>query len=166
VIVSGVTTNWHLAHDRVGEFVTKPLERLLRGEHLRPVEVPRLFGAIGKVNGAQQAGLRHGRSWLLAEEQQSEAGRSRTSTLVHHPDFGGKVAIKAVLPTLVEGMRYGHLVRIADGGEASAKLERLIFGAGVSDAERGALRGELLEYCKLDTWAMVKLLERLWELAA
>jgi hypothetical protein len=85
---------------------------------------------------------------------------------VYHPDFGGSVGIKAVLPALVEGMCYGDLVRIADGGEASAKLERLIFGAGVSDAERGALRGELLEYCKLDTWAMVKLLERLWGLAA
>ena len=85
---------------------------------------------------------------------------------VYHPDFGGSVGIKAVLPALVEGMRYGDLVRIADGGEASAKLERLIFGDGVSDVERGALRGELLEYCKLDTWAMVKLLERLWGLAA
>ena len=76
------------------------------------------------------------------------------------------VGIKAVLPALVEGMRYGDLVRITDGGEASAKLERVLFGDGVSDAERSSLRRELLEYCQLDTWAMVKLLERLWELAA
>jgi hypothetical protein len=85
---------------------------------------------------------------------------------VYHPDFGGSVGIKAVLPALVEGMRYGDLVRIEGGGEASAKLERVILGVGVSDTERVALRGELLEYCQLDTWAMVKLLERLWELAA
>jgi len=86
---------------------------------------------------------------------------------VYHPDFDGSVGIKAVLPALVEGMRYGDLVQITGGGEAGAKLERLLFGgADVSDAERGCLRRELLEYCKLDTWAMVKLLERLWELAA
>jgi hypothetical protein len=86
---------------------------------------------------------------------------------VYHPDFDGSIGIKAVLPALVEGMRYGDLVQITGGGEAGAKLERLLFGgADVSDAERGALRHELLEYCKLDTLAMVKLLERLWELAA
>jgi hypothetical protein len=86
---------------------------------------------------------------------------------VYHPDFDGSIGIKAVLPALVEGMRYSDLVQITGGGEAGAKLERLLFGgADVSDAERGALRHELLEYCKLDTLAMVKLLERLWELAA
>lgn len=86
---------------------------------------------------------------------------------VYHPDFDGSVGIKAVLPALVEGMRYGDLVQISGGGEAGAKLERLLFGgADVSEDERWSLRVALLEYCKLDTWAMVKLLERLWELAA
>lgn len=85
---------------------------------------------------------------------------------VYHPEFGGSFSIKAVLPALVPGMRYETLVTIADGNEASAKLERLLFGgADALEAERAALRTGLLEYCKLDTWAMVKLLERLWELA-
>jgi len=81
---------------------------------------------------------------------------------VYHPEFAGSFSIKVVLPALVQGMRYESLVAIADGGEASAKLERLLLGgADVSEVEREVLRTELLEYCKLDTWAMVKLLERL-----
>ena len=85
---------------------------------------------------------------------------------VSHPDFGGSTGLKAVLPALVEGMSYGDLVRIADGGEAGVKLERYLFDRSVSEAGREALRDELLEYCELDTLAMVKLLERLWGLAA
>lgn len=85
---------------------------------------------------------------------------------VYDPAFDGSFSIKAVLPALVPGMRYEALVAIADGSEASAKLERLLFGGpDVSENERATVRGELLEYCRLDTWAMVKLLERLWELA-
>jgi hypothetical protein len=85
---------------------------------------------------------------------------------VHHPDFAGKTGLKAVLPVLVQGMRHADLVRIAGGREAGVKLERYLLDASLSEAGRGTLRDELLEYCELDTLAMVKLLERLWELAA
>jgi len=85
---------------------------------------------------------------------------------VHHPDFAGKTGLKAVLPALVQGMRHADLVRIAGGREASVKLERYLLDSSVSEGGWGALRSELLEYCQLDTFAMVKLLERLWGLAA
>ena len=85
---------------------------------------------------------------------------------VYHPLFGGSLSIKDVLPVLVPGMSYKGTVRIPDGSEASARLARLLFFAGaLTAAERQELREELLEYCKHDTFAMVKLLERLSELA-
>ena len=85
---------------------------------------------------------------------------------VYHPLFGGSLSIKEVLPALVPGMSYKDTVRIPDGSEASAKLARLLFYAGELTAEeRQELKEELLEYCEHDTFAMVKLLERLKELA-
>jgi len=85
---------------------------------------------------------------------------------VYHPQFGGSFSIKEVLPVLVPGMAYEDTVRIPDGSEASAKLARLLFYAGELTAEeRQELKDDLLEYCKLDTFAMVKLLERLTAIA-
>jgi hypothetical protein len=55
---------------------------------------------------------------------------------------------------------------IMDGMVASVKIARLLFVAGkVREAERDATRKALLEYCKTDTLAMVKLLQRLRGLA-
>jgi len=84
---------------------------------------------------------------------------------VYHPDFGGSFSIKSVLPALVPGMSYEDGA-VTAGGDASALLSKLIFkSSGMAAAERDRLRADLLAYCKLDTWAMVKLLERLNELA-
>jgi hypothetical protein len=42
------------------------------------------------------------------------------------------------------------------------ELQRLMFqGAEMPAGERATLRDALLAYCKRDTWAMVKLLEKL-----
>ncbi len=85
---------------------------------------------------------------------------------VYHPEFGGSFSIKDVLPAMVPGMTYKDTVTIQDGGEASAKLARLLFYAyELSDIERALLKRELLAYCKQDTWAMVKLYEKLVSLA-
>ena len=49
---------------------------------------------------------------------------------------------------------------------ASVELAQLMLrGDSMADEEREAKRAALLEYCKLDTLAMVRLLERLEELA-
>ncbi len=50
---------------------------------------------------------------------------------------------------------------------ASVELARLLFAAHkIPEEERDRPRKDLLEYCERDTWATVKLLERLRELAA
>ncbi len=80
---------------------------------------------------------------------------------VYHPDFGGSFSIKSVLPALVPGLSYRDLP-INEGERASVELMRLMFeGDRMRPAERSALREALLRYCERDSWAMVKLLERL-----
>jgi hypothetical protein len=84
---------------------------------------------------------------------------------VYHPDFGGGFSMKVVAPALVPGLDYSEL-EIGEGGTAAAVLEGLLLnGAALSEAARAKLQKQLLEYCKLDTLAMVKVVERLRSLA-
>lgn len=84
---------------------------------------------------------------------------------VMHPAFGGSFSIKDVLPALVPELTYEGL-EVAGGQVASVELARLLLRGGeVSDGERAAKRTALLDYCALDTMAMVRLLGRLEEIA-
>ncbi|HEU5260186.1 MAG TPA: DUF2779 domain-containing protein [Gemmatimonadales bacterium] len=83
---------------------------------------------------------------------------------VYHPAFGGSFSLKEVLPALVPELTYDDLA-VNDGNVASALLNRMLLrGDPATPRERAALRANLLAYCKMDTWAMVKLVERLREL--
>ncbi len=80
---------------------------------------------------------------------------------VYHPDFEGSFSIKYVLNPLVPELSYDDLV-IVDGMIASVKIARLLFVSGkIPPDQIDKTRRDLLEYCKRDTWAMVKLVERL-----
>ena len=79
--------------------------------------------------------------------------------------FGGSFSLKAVLPALVGGPGYDEL-EVAEGGTASAELERLMFrGNSMTAAEREHLRRALLRYCALDTSGLMGLIGRLREIA-
>ncbi|MGA9117453.1 MAG: DUF2779 domain-containing protein [Bacteroidota bacterium] len=68
----------------------------------------------------------------------------------------GSSSIKAVLPALVPGMSYKELA-VGGGVQASEAYLELLKNP---DAERRKdLRTQLLEYCALDTFGMVKILE-------
>ncbi|MGB8932183.1 MAG: DUF2779 domain-containing protein [Anaeromyxobacteraceae bacterium] len=85
---------------------------------------------------------------------------------VYHPGFGGSFSMKSVAPALVPGIDYSEL-EIGEGGTASTVLAGMLLNGGaITPAERKRLRAHLLEYCGLDTLAMVKIVERLRELAA
>ena len=85
---------------------------------------------------------------------------------VYHPDFLGSFGLKYVLTPLVPELTYDDLV-IVDGLVASVEIARLLFVAQkIAPEERDRVRQDLLNYCERDTWAMVKLLERLRELAS
>jgi hypothetical protein len=81
---------------------------------------------------------------------------------VYEPAMNGSSSIKAVLPALVPDMSYEGL-EVADGGQAMLAWERLSQTTDAAHAE--PIRRALWEYCTQDTLAMVKILERLEELA-
>ena len=78
----------------------------------------------------------------------------------YHPNFKGKYSIKVVLPTLFphnDELNYKKLGSIQNGGDAMdtfAKLHLL-----KNKTQKDVIRKDLLDYCHLDTLAMV----RIWE---
>lgn len=78
----------------------------------------------------------------------------------YHPQMKGSYSIKKVLPALVPEMEmaYKNLDLIHDGGEAMEAYPMLSM---MPQEEREKYKKALLEYCKLDTLAMVKVLEKL-----
>lgn len=84
---------------------------------------------------------------------------------VYHPGFEGSFSLKYILNPLVPDLTYSDLV-IIDGLVASVEIARLLFVSGrIPEHRRDKTRKDLLEYCKRDTWATVRVLERLRELA-
>ncbi|MDT8410445.1 MAG: DUF2779 domain-containing protein [Wenzhouxiangellaceae bacterium] len=80
----------------------------------------------------------------------------------YHPDFNGSFSIKAVLPALVPGAHYSELA-IADGMAAATAYEGALHDS--DQQRRNAVFGQLIDYCKLDTLAMVHLREALREIS-
>lgn len=80
----------------------------------------------------------------------------------YHPDFHGSTSIKRTLPVIVPEMSYDEL-DIADGASASAAFAYLALGKYVEETEVESVRRNLLDYCKQDTLAMVKIHEKLYE---
>jgi hypothetical protein len=85
-------------------------------------------------------------------------------TYVYHPRFAGSFSIKQVLNPIVPELTYDDLT-IVDGQVASVEIARLLFVAH-RVRDRDQLRRDLLAYCERDTWAMVRLLDRLREIAS
>lgn len=83
---------------------------------------------------------------------------------VYHPEFRGSFSIKNVLPALVPDLSYENL-DIRNGEVAVARFARMARGEIGGDAVN-AIRQQLLEYCKMDTFAMVSLHGVLDELAS
>lgn len=81
-----------------------------------------------------------------------------SDSLYIHPDFKGKTSIKKVLPVLCPDLDYSRL-GIRGGLEATIKWFRAATWTSLSDAERQQIFNDLLEYCALDTMAMVRIFE-------
>jgi hypothetical protein len=54
-------------------------------------------------------------------------------------------------------------MEIGDGGTASSEYARVTFG-DAPEEERNRVRSALLDYCRLDTLAMVRIVEKLKQL--
>lgn len=70
----------------------------------------------------------------------------------------GSYSIKSVLPALIPELNYENL-EIDEGGLASTAYESLYYETDLMKIAE--TRNNLLQYCKMDTFAMVKLLEKL-----
>lgn len=77
------------------------------------------------------------------------------------PGMKGSYSIKAVLPSLVPELSYDNL-EINEGGLASIAYESLQTETDLMITAE--IKQQLLEYCKLDTFGMVRILERLEQL--
>lgn len=76
----------------------------------------------------------------------------------YHPDQQGKWSIKCVLPTIAPDLRYDALDGVQDGGMAMTAYREAIH-PGTKDARKNEIKRQLLDYCRLDTEAMV----RVWQ---
>ena len=84
---------------------------------------------------------------------------------LYHPGFRGRTSIKTTLPALVPDMSYEGL-RFQDGGDAMAAFAYLATGRYADPKEADSVKNDLVEYCSQDTLAMVRLHQRLVDLAA
>ena len=72
------------------------------------------------------------------------------------PEMRGSYSIKSVLPALIPDLSYNDL-DIKEGGTASNTFLSMVNGTFEGNVEK--TRKQLLEYCKMDTQAMVKILD-------
>ena len=119
---------------------------------------------------AYYASFERGRMWELAERfpdlaPELEAIIDRIVDLLpiarsryYHPSQHGSWSIKAVLPALCPDLSYDDLDGVQDGMMAGDAFMEAI-NPSTTPARKQEIELQLVEYCKLDTFAMV----RLWE---
>ena len=76
--------------------------------------------------------------------------------MYYTPSMQGSYSIKKVLPALVPELSY-KMLNIQEGGTASNTFSQMVQGNFEGDVVQ--TRKDLLAYCKMDTYAMVKILE-------
>lgn len=79
-----------------------------------------------------------------------------TRSCIYHPDFHGSFSLKSVAPALVPTLSYANLEQVSEGLGASACFEAIASGKLDDGQDPEVLRQALLEYCKLDTLALVE----------
>jgi len=81
----------------------------------------------------------------------------RPNKTVYSEAFNGSYSIKKVLPVVVPELSYNDLI-IQEGGTASFKYGQM---NNLNEVEKEILRIDLLEYCKRDTFAMVRIFDNI-----
>lgn len=80
----------------------------------------------------------------------------------YHPAMKGSFSIKAVLPTVAPGLDYKALGGVKHGTAVQSTYEAIVDSQAENPADaavRGRLANELRAYCRLDTLAMLKLVQ-------
>ena len=76
-----------------------------------------------------------------------------------HPSLNGSYSLKAVLPTVDAELDHALLEEVQDGLSAQAAYHEAI-DPETTEERRAALRRSLLEYCALDSLALVRVARR------
>ena len=84
--------------------------------------------------------------------------------MVRDEAFLGSSSIKKVLPALVPELTYNNL-GIQEGEAAARKWKEVTLG-DIAETEQEKVYSDLIEYCKLDTRAMVEIHKKLAELCS
>jgi hypothetical protein len=79
----------------------------------------------------------------------------------YHPSQQGSWSIKNVLPAIAPDLRYDELEGVQHGGDAMLAYEEAI-SPQTTNERRRQIEQQLHNYCKLDTYAMV----RMWQVFA
>lgn len=74
----------------------------------------------------------------------------------YHPSQQGSWSIKKVLPAVAPDLRYDALEGVQDGGMAMNAFHEAI-ASGTTLERRAQIEQQLVDYCGLDTYAMVRL---------
>lgn len=73
----------------------------------------------------------------------------------YHPDFGGSFALKSVVPVLAPDLSYDEL-EVKEGSHAALVFSNIVSGS-ISGQEREKAMDALLQYCKVDTEGLVRI---------
>jgi Domain of unknown function(DUF2779) len=148
------------------------------GEDPRCKFITSLWAALGEsgnivvYNAAFESGrLSEFAAWLPEFAERIKNTQARLWDLlpvvrnhVYHPAFAGSYSLKSVLPALVPDMTYEGM-EVADGSEAGLAWESLVRG-GLDCRECDKTRKGLLDYCRQDTLALVKIIAMLRSILA
>lgn len=74
----------------------------------------------------------------------------------YHPSQEGKWGLKRVLPAVAPELHYDSLDGVQDGGMAMEAYKEAI-SSGVDVSRKAEIRKQLLDYCKRDTFGLVKI---------
>jgi len=112
----------------------------------------------GVLNRAVEATPEYHQWWTAAQTRLVDLLGPFRAFAFYHPEQSGSASLKAVLPALT-GEGYDSL-DIADGETASREYLRVTFGDADAE-ERARVRGQLEDYCSLDTMGMIRIVEAL-----
>lgn len=165
----------HIQHEQGGELEHKEFLHTDQSDP-RPVFVEQLIndcgnkGSVVVYNLSFEAGVNE----ALAKKYRKFAKDLRAindrmvdllipfrSRHLYHPSQQGSASIKAVLPAFVPDMSYEGL-EIPQGAEAS-RLGELIVSGAMPEADFDRVVKGLRDYCEQDTFAMVRLLQVIYE---
>ena len=74
----------------------------------------------------------------------------------YHPSQQGSWSIKRVLPAIAPDLRYDELDGVQNGGMAMNAFREAI-SATTTETRKAQIEQQLLEYCNLDTYGMIRL---------